>query len=116
MKALQKLRQLVRGTLDPVVRLPMSEHEMVKLLQKHGVAVALGAQYSIRCQFGQIAEVIRDVERSRCAGVPWRPLCGLQGKYRCHHKMINGECEVRECQHQIQSNIAGQPETSPARR
>ena len=106
MKSLKAIRQLVRDTLHQFVRLPMSEREMVDLLRKHGIEVMIGAQYSVRCQFGQIAEVIRDVERERYAGVQWRPLCGLNAKFSCNHKMINGECEVRECPHQIQSNIS----------
>lgn len=46
-----------------VVLPKMTEPEIVELLKRHGIAVVLGAQYSVRCQFGQIANVIREVEQ-----------------------------------------------------
>ena len=113
MKSLNAIRQLVRDTLHRFVRLPMSEVEMVELLRKHGVAVTIGAQYSIRCQFGQIAEVIRDVERARYAGVQWHPLCD-EPRGVCPHRAKNGECTVGSCQYQIKPNPSRQ--TSAARK
>jgi hypothetical protein len=42
----------------------MTEKEIVSLLQLRGIRVDIGAQYSIRCQFAQVVNVIRDARKT----------------------------------------------------
>jgi hypothetical protein len=42
---------------------PRTERQIVELLKRHGISVDLGAQYSIRCQFGQLCNAIQEVEQ-----------------------------------------------------
>jgi hypothetical protein len=45
-----------------LLAVPMTEPQVIELLRKHGIAVVLGAQYSVRCQYGQLLNVIREIE------------------------------------------------------
>ena len=37
------------------------EQLTLMLMKKHGVSIDSGARYSIRCQYGQIENIVRDV-------------------------------------------------------
>ena len=41
----------------------LSEPEIVELLKKHGITTRLGERYSVRCQIGQIINVVRELEK-----------------------------------------------------
>lgn len=43
----------------------LAEEMTIKLLTKHGVNIELGAQYSVRCQYAQIENIVHDVFESR---------------------------------------------------
>jgi len=43
----------------------LAEEMAIKLLAKHGVNIELGAQYSVRCQYAQIENIVQDVFESR---------------------------------------------------
>ena len=92
-------------------RLPMSEREIVILLRKHGIEVCIGAQHSVRCQFGQLVEAFREVERDRYAGVQYRPVCS-EPHHCCPHEAKNGECTIGSCDYQIKPNPAVEGRTA----
>ena len=70
---------------------PMSESEIVELLKKHGISVMLGERHSVRCQFGQLVNVVRDLEKQPNDMVS---LVGKQDEYIGLLAKEGGECAV----------------------
>jgi len=53
--------QLLYFLLEKKVDTKLLEQLTIKLMKKNGVSIDIGAQYSVKCQYAQIENIIRDV-------------------------------------------------------